>query len=164
MSIFNTLANFGRANAESKAAQTQTRNAREARDDAMALLRNQNREPDLVSKHIGPYQRSESPIADAFLESMLTGQNPAAISSTRAGGAGQRMAAQRGFDASTGGFDALRARQQAMQGETPWRVKPFKSLADTRTPARLQFDRDEDFVRNVMSSDANRDFYRTTRR
>jgi hypothetical protein len=97
----------------------------ENRNDAMRLFQSQNHQPELMSRHIGPYQRSQSPMADAFLESLLTGQNAGAVQGTRAGAARGKASAQRGFDASTGGFEALRARQRAMQNETPWQTRGF---------------------------------------
>jgi hypothetical protein len=164
MSVLNTFADFGRANAQGRAEQVKTKNAKRQRQEAMAMLRNQQRDPYLASKSIPTYQRSESPIADAFLESLLTGSNPQAVQGTRAGSATARAGAQRTFDANTGGMDALRARQEAMQTDTPWRLNRQKPPSQTRTPARLQFDLDENYVRDVMSSDANRDLHRTTRR
>lgn len=108
-----------------RAAKENSKDSAYQRDLAMRLFQSQNHQPELMSRHIGPYQRSQSPVADAFLESLLTGQNPGAVQGTRAGAAGARASAQRGFDASTGGFDALRARQRAMQEETPWETRGF---------------------------------------
>lgn len=108
-----------------KEAKRSAERARGNQRDNMNLLQSQQHNPELVSRHIGPYKRSQSPVADAFLESMLTGQNAGAVQGTRAGASGQRRNAQQGFDASTGGFDALRARQEAAREETPWAVRGF---------------------------------------
>jgi len=152
MSIFNTLADFGRANAQGQAEQKKTKQAETQRNEALTLLRNQQRDPYLAARSIPTYQRSQSPIADAFLESMLTGSNPQAIQGTRAGSTAARAGAQRTFDASTGGMDALRARQQAVMADVPWQLRRQSMPSQNRTPARLQFDTDEDYVRGQMAS------------
>jgi hypothetical protein len=91
----------------------------------------QDWDPELVSEHIGPYQRSRSPVADAFLESLLTGDNPAAVQGTRNQAPQMKARAQQRFNANTGGWDALRQRQAQMQQSTPWEIKPFDRQVST---------------------------------
>lgn len=123
--LIDSIVDMGKGFGDARTAKKNAALSRDQREMAMKLFQSQNHQPELASRHIGTYQRSRSPVADAFLESLLTGQAAGAVQGTRAGAAGQQRAAQRGFDASTGGFDALRARQSAMQDETPWEVRGF---------------------------------------
>lgn len=118
--LFDAVANVFGASQRKWDAKKQRETADEESRRYMDLLRQQDRTPELVSDRVGTYQRSRSPIADAFLESMLTGQNPAAVQGTRAGATGQRATAQRAFDQQTGGMDVLRDRQRRAMAATPW--------------------------------------------
>lgn len=123
--LIDAIVNMGRGVADRRAAQKNAEESRHQRDLAMRLFQSQNHQPELMSRHIGPYERSQSPVADAFLQSLLTGQAAGAVQGTRAGAPAAQRAAQQGFDASTGGFDALRARQQAMEDAQPWATHGF---------------------------------------
>lgn len=118
--LIDAIIGVGNAGQEKIAARGKERLAREEKERYLRLLRNQDRTPDLVSDSVGQFERSRSPVADAFLESMLTGSNPAAIQGTRAGAAGQQRAAQSAFSQQYGGMDALRARQRQAAAATPW--------------------------------------------
>lgn len=129
--LFGAAADVIRANRSKKAAQQTKRDARELRQQGLDYAAGLDWEPELLSDHAPVYQRSQSPIADAFLQSLLTGQNPAAVQGTRQGAGRLKAGAQRSFDQSTGGFDALRARQREMEQATPWTPKPFTRPAVT---------------------------------
>ncbi len=134
--LFDDLKDLVTANQQRKADAKTLKETKQSRQQGLDLVANQDWEPDLSSDHIAPYQRSQSPVADAFLESMLTGQNPAAVQSTRLGSDRAKAAATQGFNQSYGGFDALRQRQQAVREATPWAVKPFDQPAITEADRR----------------------------
>lgn len=119
------------ANRAKKAAQQTKKDARKQRAEGLEFAAGLDWEPELLGNHAPVYQRSQSPIADAFLQSLITGQNPAAVQGTRQGAGRLKAGAQRNFDRSTGGFGALRARQQQMEQAMPWTPKPFSGPAVT---------------------------------
>jgi hypothetical protein len=119
------------ANRQKKAAAQSKKDAQALRQQGLDFASGLNWEPELLSDHAPVYQRSQSPIADAFLQSLLTGDNAAMIQGTRHGAPQLKAAAQQRFDQSTGGFDALRARQREMEQSTPWIPKPFTEPAVT---------------------------------
>lgn len=131
MGIFDAAGGVISANRAKKAAAQTKKDAQKNRQQGLDYVAGLNWEPELLSDHAPTYQRSQSPVADAFLMSLLTGQNPAAVQGTRQGAPQLKAAAQRGFDRSTGGLDALRQRQRAMESETPWAPKPFSGPAVT---------------------------------
>lgn len=117
------------ANRMKKAAAQTKKDAQQQRQQGLDYVAGLDWEPELLSDHAPTFQRSQSPIADAFLQSLLTGQNPALVQGTRNGAPQLKAAAQRGFDQNTGGFDALRARQKEMEASVPWTPKPFTEPA-----------------------------------
>lgn len=123
--LFDAGAQVIAANRAKKGAQQTLRDARENRDQGLAYAAGLDWEPELISDHVPTYQRSTSPIADAFLQSLLTGSNPGLVQGTRNGAPQLKAAAQRNFDQETGGFDQLRARQREMEASTPWAGTPF---------------------------------------
>lgn len=108
-----------------KAAKRELSAARRDRELAVRMAAGANYEPDLISEHIGPYQRSQSPVARGYLESFLTGANPQAVQGVRAGAPKAQAAAQAAQTQAYGGWDELRAKQRAMEQSTPWDIKPF---------------------------------------
>jgi hypothetical protein len=132
--LFDAIVGVGNAGVRRQGEKDKLRLAKEEQARHLRLLHNQDRTPELVSDRVGAYQRSQSPIADAFLESVLTGQNPSAVQGTRAGASGQRAAAQRAFDQQTGGMAALRDRQRRAMAGAPWlpdqRKVPLASRLD----------------------------------
>lgn len=106
-------------------------------------LKNVDFQPAYVGDAVGPYKRSDSPAARAYLESMLTGDNPQAAASPWSTPS-QQVATQQGFNQRYGGgYDALLARGKADRSTTPWatdtpgevddsaikKVKPYKAPA-----------------------------------
>jgi hypothetical protein len=78
--------------------------------------------PAYVGDSIGPYQRSSSPVARSYLESLMTGQNKQAASSPWADPtAGQR--AENAFEEAYGPYEALVARGARERSATPWETK-----------------------------------------
>lgn len=123
-----------------KEAAAESRRAREDRERALAMAADANYEPFLVRDMIDPYQKSQSPMARGYLESYLSGANPDAISSTRAGAPALKQAAQGRFDQATGGWDSLRGQQAAAQQATPWATRGLKEAPvtdDMRWTAKL---------------------------
>jgi hypothetical protein len=108
-----------------KEAAAESRRAREDRERGLAMATDAEYDPFLVRDMIGPYQRSQSPVARGYLESFLTGVSPQAVQSTRATAPTQRAQAQGSFDQAYGGWDALRSKQREMEASTPWETKPL---------------------------------------
>ncbi len=102
------------------------RRMRADRERALGIAAEQDWEPTYMSDHMPAYERSTSPLADAFLESMLTGDNPNAVQGTRAGAPQLQAAAQGRSDRRFGPADALLAKQREMEASQPWKVKPFE--------------------------------------
>lgn len=114
-----------------EAAKKAQQQARQDRERALWINQQQDWQPEMVSDHIGPYQRSTSPVADAFLQSLLTGDNSAAVQGTRADSGQRKAQAQRGFNRNYGGWDQVRQKQREMESSTPWEVKPFTREVST---------------------------------
>lgn len=133
------------AQAKKEQAKKDLANAQQMRQQGMDLAGKLNWEPNYVSSMIGPYQKTVSPIARSFLESLLTGASPSNVQGTRLGADRQKAAAQSNFDQQFGGWDALQARQQAAEQATPWAVKPPQAPAVRMLP---------DFRRNVTAAAA----------
>jgi hypothetical protein len=136
MGLFDAIAEIPKAKYAKEAAGKSARDAREARTQGLDMVANQDWEPELASDHIGTYQRSQSPVARSFLESFLTGNNPAAVQDVRLGSQRDAAKKQAGFDQAYGGFDQLRRKQRAMEEATPWAVKPFEGPAITQRDRR----------------------------
>lgn len=111
------------ANRQKKAAAQTKKDAQKNRQQGLDFVSGMDWEPELLSDYVPTYQRSQSPVADAFLMSLITGDNPATIQGTRNGAGALRNATQARFDANTGGYDALRARQREMEASVPWAPK-----------------------------------------
>ncbi len=93
------------------------------RERALALGDKLKWSPEKVSAALGSYQRSQSPVADAFLGSFLSGNNDQAIQSTRAGAPRLQQQARQSFDQQYGGWDKLRQQDAEMRKSQPWMIK-----------------------------------------
>lgn len=111
---------FMEAKAAAEEADRNRADAERFRQEGMDLAAQLNWEPDLISDIMPAYRKAESPVARSFLESLLTGANPSSIPSTRLGADRLQRGAQARFDAQTGGWDELLARQRQLEQETPW--------------------------------------------
>lgn len=105
------------------AAEEQLARAEQQRKDALAMGNKLDWSPEMVSKALGSYQRSQSPVADAFIGSFLSGANDQAIQSTRAGAPRAQAAARQTFDQQYGGWDKLRQQDAEMRKSQPWTIK-----------------------------------------
>lgn len=105
------------------AAKEQLGRAEQQRKDALALGNKLDWSPEMVSKALGSYQRSQSPVADAFIGSFLSGANDQAIQSTRAGAPRAQAQARQTFDQQYGGWDKLRQQDAEMRKSQPWTIK-----------------------------------------
>lgn len=103
-------------------AKRQLEAAQRDRQAGVQFAENLDWSPERVRDQVGTFKRSESPIADAFLQSFLTGDNPAGIQGTRAGAKFDKADAQQRFNTNFGGWDALRARQREVDASTPWKL------------------------------------------
>jgi hypothetical protein len=99
--------------------------AKEDRERSVFMAQQADWKPEYASDHVAPYQRSESPIADAFLNSFVSGDNASAIQGTRRGAPQMQAQAQQRSDQRFGNMDQLLAKEQQIQQSTPWAVQPF---------------------------------------
>src|SRR5262245_17249228 len=99
--------------------------------------------PERVSAALGSYKRSESPVADAWMQSMLTGDNPALIQDTRAGATRLKAQAAQRFDQKYGGWDKLRQQDAEMRQSQPWALKDVAE-ADARAGGKPAFEASPD--------------------
>ena len=101
----------------------------------MQLINSLDYEPMYASQNVPTYQRSQSPVARSYIESMLMGANPDSISSTRAGAGMLKARAQAGQNAMYGTPQERLAQQQAYMQTTPWAVKtPTRAVKSIVTP------------------------------
>lgn len=124
--------------ADQKEAERNRADAERFRQEGVDLVNQLNWEPDYVSDIMPAYQRAQSPVARAFLESMLTGTNPSSISPTRHGANRLRAGAQAGFDRQFGGWDDLLRQQREAEQATPWAPGKFTAPAVQKLPPREQ--------------------------
>lgn len=117
----------------------QLEEAKADRERGVKMAQMQDWSPERVRDQVGTYQRSRSPVADAYLQSVLTGDNPAAIQGTRLGANIDKHDAQKRFDSGYGGWDSLRAQQRQMDNTTPWAVPnpTGKQYGDDKDAAKL---------------------------
>ena len=108
-----------------RAAKNEQNRITQDRERGLWSLNQMDWQPELASNRAQTYQRSQSPVADAFLGSLLTGSNDQAIQSTRAGAPQAKAQAQNAFAKQYGGWDQLRQQDAAMRQSTPWELKPL---------------------------------------
>lgn len=103
----------------------------EAQKDHWDRINAQNFEYAKPSDAAPQYKATVSPVARAYLESFLTGNNPDAIQGTRAGSSGMfgtKAVAQNNFDHAYGGWDKLREQGRAeLTDPNRFAVKPIGS-------------------------------------
>jgi hypothetical protein len=98
--------------------------AEAARKERNKLMETMDFEPMYASERTPTYQKSESPVARAYLESFLLGNNPNATFSGSPNGAAMKGVQQRQQNSLFGTPQQRVARQQQLQTETPWKVAP----------------------------------------
>ncbi len=98
------------------------RQAKRARRERMDLVNSMDWEPELASTNVTPYQKTNSPVARAYVESLLLGQNPDLTFSGETN-ADFKRAAQERTSANLYGTPAeLAAKGAAAQAENPYEV------------------------------------------
>lgn len=102
-----------------------------ARQERLKLLDSLDWEPEYASAHVPTYQKTKSPIARSYLESLLLGQNPDATFEGATNAKYKKAAQQRTMDNLYGTLPARAAEARAVQAETPWKVTtPTESIRD----------------------------------
>jgi hypothetical protein len=113
--------------------------AKKDRARQMALLEGNDWDPMYASDRAPTFQKSESPIARGYLESMLTGNNPDQISRAAPNAAMQKQFAQTNQNQMFGTPQERLARSRELQTATPWKVQsPADEGLTLNDPAPLQ--------------------------
>ncbi len=95
-------------------------------------------EPAYASEYAPTFQKAESPVARSFLESFLSGANPAAIRPGAPGANVAKVQAQAQQNEMYGTPAARAARQRQIEQETPWAVKaPERAVHKSDEDIRL---------------------------
>lgn len=84
------------------------------------LLNELDFQPMYASENVPTYQRSQSPIARSYLESMLAGNNPQATFSGAPNAAATKARQQGAQDQMFGTMQERVAKQRALETDTPW--------------------------------------------
>jgi hypothetical protein len=95
-----------------------------AREQGISLLDQLDWEPEYASQHVPTYQKTNSPIARSYLESLMLGQNPDATFEGATNARAIKAAQQRTTNNLYGDLGARAAQAAAVQQETPWKVTP----------------------------------------
>lgn len=109
--------------------------AKKARDETakerrrrMAMLEGMDKqgafEPMYASERAPTFQRSQSPVARAYLESMLMGNNPDSTFSGEVNADVTKQQQQASRDQVFGTPEQLKAKQDELFAQTPWKVTP----------------------------------------
>ncbi len=120
MSIESIGTGFGRLIGKNNENKANQRAMEEARRQRFSIINSLDWEPTYASQVVQPYQKTQSPLASAFINSYLMGDNPASISSTRAGAPQLKAAAQTRMNANFGTPQDLLAQQTAAQTVNPY--------------------------------------------
>jgi hypothetical protein len=114
----------------------QRKNARAqqtARKDRMSLVDQLDWEPAYASENAPTYQKTKSPVARGYLESLLLGQNPDATWEGETNAKYKKAAQQRTTNNLYGNVAQRAAESAAVQKETPWKVTQ-RPTTPVRTP------------------------------
>lgn len=90
----------------------------------MQLVSELDYQPMYASERVPTFQRSQSPIARSYLESVLAGNNPSSTFSGAPGAYGKKVLQQKQQDQMFGNMPARVAAQRTMEAATPWAVTP----------------------------------------
>jgi hypothetical protein len=149
---------------EKKAAKRNAEYAKQQQRAGMQLINELDYEPEYASNHVPTYQRSQSPVARAYLESFLSGDNPDTISPTAPNAIARRQAAQTRQNAMYGTPQERLAQQNAYFAQQPWKVtaptRPINPNRSTDTGAAQWTAENSDFASygvNKALSDALND-------
>lgn len=90
-------------------------------------------QPTLASERVPTYQKSQSPVARSYLESMLSGANPDLTPDFLQGAADTKAQQQARQNQLYGTPEERVAKQQKINTETPWKVEaPIQSVAEAQ--------------------------------
>lgn len=104
------------------AAKKNKRDIKRANQDTLQFLSELDFEPTYASQLAPTYKKAETPLASAYLESILTGDNPALVAPGETNAKFKTKAGQQATTNRWGTNDALVKRQRAIEQETPWKV------------------------------------------
>jgi hypothetical protein len=141
MGLFDSI---GKMVGNIKGQQQAGKRAAQAEKDYWKRIEAGNWEPEYASEHAPGYQQTKSPVARAYLESFLTGDNPDAVQGTRAGSSGPlgtKAVAQNQFNQAYGGWDKLQAQSAAELGDNQ-RFQPTpvsRPVRDETTEAAARY-------------------------
>jgi hypothetical protein len=93
-----------------------------ARKDRMGLVDQLDWEPTYASENAPTYQKTKSPVARGYLESLLLGQNPDATWEGETNAKYKKAAQTRTTNNLYGNVAQRAAESAAVQKETPWKV------------------------------------------
>jgi len=110
------------------------RQAKRAREEQIALIDRMDWDPMYASENAPTYQKTQSPVARAYLESILTGSNPDTTWEGSTNAAYKKAAQQRTQDNLYGTMPERVARQAEVQQQTPWKVEPPARVVGAMKP------------------------------
>lgn len=105
-----------------------------AAKEQQALFESLDHEPEYAADYTPTFKRTESPVARAYLESFLLGQNPDATYSGDPNAKYIQAAQQRSQNTTYGTPEERAARQAAIMKETPWEVTKRPMEIDPGAP------------------------------
>jgi hypothetical protein len=104
-----------------------------AREDKLGLINQLDWEPAYASDTAPTYQKTKSPVARSYLESLLLGQNPDATWEGAANAKPIKAAQARTTQSLYGNLGQRAAESAAVQKETPWKITS-RPTAPVKTP------------------------------
>lgn len=123
MSIVELFKEGGRLFGESRRVKNDREAAEKDRKERFKLIESMDFQPTYASQTTPTFRRTESPVARAYLESMLLGNNPDSTFSGAPNAAAQKNVQQRAQNSMFGTPEQRAARQAEILGETPWAVQ-----------------------------------------
>lgn len=123
MSLVELFKEGGRLFGESRRVKNDRKAAEKDRKERFKLMESMDWEPTYASQTAPTFKRTESPVARAYLESFLLGNNPDATFSGAPNAAAQKGVQQRQQNQMFGTPQERAARQQQILQETPWAVQ-----------------------------------------
>ena len=105
------------------------RAAEQARQRQFDLIQSLDWDPTTTAELAPAYQRSQSPVARAYLESFLLGQNPDSVMPGDPEAAAKKRQMQHAQNQMYGTPQARAEREAAYRATTPWAIDPAKIQA-----------------------------------
>lgn len=136
MSLMDLFKEGGRLFGESRRIKNDRKAAEKDRKERFKLIESMDFEPTYASETTPTFKRTESPVARAYLESFLMGQNPDATFSGAPNAAIAKKQQQTAQNTLYGTPEARAARQAQILQETPWAVTaPSKPVVNEQKQA-----------------------------